>query len=172
MIMNLEIVKVGPLKTNCYILSINNDVLVIDPGDEYNKIKKVIGNRNVNGVIVTHNHFDHIGALNYFDNIYDYNNLKEGINKIGNFAFEVIYTPGHTNDSICLYFKNENKMFVGDFIFKDGIGRIDLGGNINDMIKSLDKISKYDKNIYIYPGHGNFSKLGIELEKIKKHLKF
>ena len=27
MIMNLEIVKVGPLKTNCYILSINNDVL-------------------------------------------------------------------------------------------------------------------------------------------------
>ena len=172
MIMNLEIVKVGPLKTNCYILSINNDVLVIDPGDEYNKIKKAIANRNVNGVIVTHNHFDHIGALNYFDNIYDYNNLKEGINKIGNFAFEVIYTPGHTNDSICLYFKNENKMFVGDFIFKDGIGRIDLGGNINDMIKSLHKISHYDKNIYIYPGHGDFSKLGIELNKTKKYLKF
>ena len=170
--MNLEIVKVGPLKTNCYILSINNDVLVIDPGDEYNKIKKAIGNRNVNGVIVTHNHFDQIGALNYFDSIYDYNNLKEGINKIGNFAFEVIYTPGHTNDSICLYFKDNNKMFVGDFIFKDGIGRIDLGGNINDMIKSLHKISNYDKNTYIYPGHGDFSKLGIELEKIKKHLKF
>ena len=149
MIMNIEIVKVGPLKTNCYILSINNDVLVIDPGDEYNKIKKVIGNRTVNGVIVTHNHFDHIGALNYFDNIYDYNNLKEGINKIGNFAFEVIYTPGHTNDSICLYFKDNNKMFVGDFIFKYSIGRIDLGCNINDMIKSLHKISNYDKNTYI-----------------------
>ena len=170
--MNLEIVKVGPLKTNCYILSIDNDVLVIDPGDEYDKIKKVIGNRNVNGVIVTHNHFDHIGALNYFDNIYDYNNLKEGINKIGNFAFEVIYTPGHTNDSICLYFKNENKMFVGDFIFKDGIGRIDLGGNINDMRSSLRKISKYDKNTKIYPGHGDFSKLGLELDKISKYLDY
>ena len=172
MILNLEVVKVGYLKTNCYILSINNDVLVIDPGDCYNKIKKVINNRNVVGVIITHNHFDHIGALNYFNNIYDYNNLKEGKNKIGNFIFEVIYTNGHTSDSISLYFKEYNMMFVGDFIFKDGIGRTDLGGNINDMISSLRKISKYDKNTKIYPGHGDFSTLGLELNKISKYLDY
>lgn len=172
MIMNLEVVKVGLLETNCYILSIDNNVIVIDPGDEYDKIKKVIKNKNVIGVIVTHNHFDHIGALNYFDNIYDYNNLKEGINKIGKFTFEVINTPGHTDDSICLYFKEDNIMFVGDFIFENGIGRTDLGGNINDMVNSLKKISKYNRNIIIYPGHGNFSKLGLELDKIKRYLKF
>ena len=172
MIMNLEVVKVGLLQTNCYILSIDNNVIVIDPGDEYDKIKKVIKNKNVIGVIVTHNHFDHIGALNYFDNIYDYNNLKEGINKIGKFTFEVINTPGHTDDSICLYFKEDNIMFVGDFIFENGIGRTDLGGNINDMVNSLKKISKYNRNIIIYPGHGNFSKLGLELDKIKRYLKF
>ena len=63
-------------------------------------------------------------------------------------------------------------MFVGDFIFENSIGRTDLGGNINDMVKSLKKISKYDKNIIIYPGHGNFSKLGLELDKIKRYLKF
>lgn len=170
--MNLEVVKVGLLQTNCYILSIDNNVIVIDPGDEYDKIKKVIKNKNVIGVIVTHNHFDHIGALNYFDNIYDYNNLKEGINKIGKFTFEVINTPGHTDDSICLYFKEDNIMFVGDFIFENGIGRTDLGGNINDMVNSLKKISKYNRNIIIYPGHGNFSKLGLELDKIKRYLKF
>ncbi len=170
--MNLEVVKVGILQTNCYILSIDNNVIVIDPGDEYDKIKKVIKNKNVIGVIVTHNHFDHIGALNYFDNIYDYNNLKEGINKIGKFTFEVINTPGHTDDSICLYFKEDNIMFVGDFIFENGIGRTDLGGNINDMVNSLKKISKYNRNIIIYPGHGNFSKLGLELDKIKRYLKF
>lgn len=170
--MNLEVVKVGLLQTNCYILSIDNNVIVIDPGDEYDKIKKVIKNKNVIGTIITHNHFDHIGALKYFNNIYDYNNLKEGINKIGKFTFEVINTPGHTDDSICLYFKEDNIMFVGDFIFENGIGRTDLGGNINDMVKSLKKISKYDKNIIIYPGHGNFSKLGLELDKIKRYLKF
>lgn len=170
--MNLEVVKVGILKTNCYILSIDNNVIVIDPGDEYDKIKKVIKNKNVIGVIVTHNHFDHIGALKYFNNIYDYNNLKEGINKIGKFTFEVINTPGHTDDSICLYFKEDNIMFVGDFIFENSIGRTDLGGNINDMVNSLKKISKYNRNIIIYPGHGNFSKLGLELDKIKRYLKF
>ena len=56
-------------------------------------------------------------------------------------------------------------MFVGDFLFKDGIGRTDLGGNVLDMKKSLLKISKYDKNIDIYPGHGDKSKLGLEVEK-------
>ena len=105
---NLKIDKVvvGDLQTNCYILSINDNCLVIDPGDEYDKIKQVIDGKNVIGVIVTHNHFDHVGAINYFDKIYDYNNLSEGINKLDKFSFEVIYTPGHTDDSIVIYFKD------------------------------------------------------------------
>ena len=163
--MKIDRVVVGKLFTNCYILSIDNECLVIDPGDEYNKIKDVIYNKKVIGTIVTHHHFDHVGALKYFDNIYDINNLTEGINKIGNFKFEVIYTPGHTSDSISLYFKEENIMFVGDFLFKDGIGRTDLGGNINDMHKSLVKVKKYNPNTKILPGHGKSSKLGIEVSK-------
>lgn len=164
--MRIDRVIVGCLQTNCYILSIGNNCLVIDPGDEYNKIKEVIGNKNVVGVIVTHNHFDHVGALNYFDNIYDYHNLKEGNNNIGDFSFEVIYTPGHTDDSIVIYFKKDNVMFVGDFIFKDGVGRIDLGGDYYDLVSSIKKISKYDKDITLYPGHGESTKLGIEIEKL------
>ena len=163
--MKIDKVIVGYLKENCYVLSIENNCLVIDPGDEYEKIKKVIGNKRVVGTIITHHHFDHVGALNHFNNIYDYHNLKEGINRIENFNFEVIYTPGHTNDSICIYFKDVNTMFVGDFIFKDAIGRTDLGGNMEDMKKSLFKISKYDKNIDILTGHGDISKLGLEVNK-------
>ena len=163
--MKIDTVIVGYLKTNCYIISKDNECLVIDPGDEYAKIKDAIGNKKVIGTIITHHHFDHVGALINFDNIYDKNNLKEGINKIGKFNFEVIYTPGHTDDSICIYFKENNIMFVGDFIFKDAIGRTDLGGNIIDMNYSLEKISKYSKDIIIYPGHGDKSILGIELSK-------
>ena len=166
--MKIEIVKVGYLETNCYILSIDNDCIVIDPGDEIERIKDKIGNKNIKGVIVTHNHFDHVGALSYFSNIYDFNNLKEGINNIDKFSFEVINTPGHTNDSICIYFEEEKIMFTGDFIFKDGIGRTDLGGNDLDMIKSIDKISKYP-NIKIYPGHGESSYLQEELKKIRQY---
>lgn len=156
----MEITKVivGKLDTNCYILSINNKCIVIDPGDEYNKIKEVIGSKEVVGVIITHYHFDHIGALNNFnkDLILDKSNLKEKEYNIGDFKFEVIYTPGHKEDCITIYFKEENVMFTGDFIFKGSIGRMDLpGGSYNEMQDSLNKIMKYNKNIKIYPGHGD-----------------
>ena len=166
--MKIDRVITGSLEENCYILGIEDKVLVIDPGDNIDKINKVINNRKVLGVLITHRHFDHIGALKYFKNIYDKNNLKEGINNIDNFKFEVIYTPGHTDDSICIYFKENNIMFVGDFIFKNGIGRTDLGGSIQKLKQSLTKISKYDSNIKIYPGHGKESILGIELEYLLK----
>lgn len=165
--MKIDRVIVGELETNCYILSIKNKCIVIDPGDEYDKIKKCIGNKEVIAVIITHYHFDHIGALNNFNKnlIYDINNLEEKENKIGNFNFEVIYTPGHKEDSITIYFKEEKVMFTGDFIFKDGIGRIDLpGGNYKDMLNSLEKIKKYDKDIIVYPGHGDKTILYNEID--------
>ena len=55
--MKIDKVIVGYLKENCYVLSIENNCLVIDPGDEYEKIKKVIGNKRVVGTIITNHHF-------------------------------------------------------------------------------------------------------------------
>ena len=83
--MEINKVVVGPLETNCYILTIGNKCLVIDPGDEYDKIKKVINKKEVIGVIITHYHFDHIGALSYFDKglILDKTNLEEKEYNIG-----------------------------------------------------------------------------------------
>ena len=158
------------LECNCYLLDINNKIIVIDPGDESDKIIEMIGNRDVVGIIITHYHFDHIGALEdivskYKVNVYDRKNMKEGVFKLDNFIFDVIYTPGHKEDCISIYFENEKVMFCGDFIFNDSIGRVDLpGGNINDMIDSLNKIKKYDRDIVIYPGHGNKTILGYEMD--------
>lgn len=165
--MKIERVIVGDLETNCYILSINDECLIIDPGDEYTKIKKIIGNKKIVGVIVTHYHFDHIGALNNFDKnlILDINNLEDKEHNICNFNFEIIYTPGHKEDAISIYFKKENVMFTGDFIFKSAIGRTDLpGGNYKEMLNSLEKIKKYSKNIKIYPGHGDVTYLCDEID--------
>ena len=156
--MEINRVVVGPLETNCYILKKDNKCLVIDPGDEYDKIEKNIGQYEVVGVIITHYHFDHIGALNNFNNklILDKHNLEEKEYNIDNFKFDVIYTPGHKEDCITIYFKEDKIMFTGDFIFKGAIGRTDLeGGNYLDMLNSLNKIDKYDKDIIIYPGHGD-----------------
>ena len=164
--MKIDRIIVGVLDTNCYIISKNNKCIVIDPGDEFEKINKVIDNKDIVAIIVTHYHFDHIGALKYFDNdlILDRSNLQEKEYNFDDFKFEVIYTPGHKEDSITIYFKEENVMFTGDFIFKGSIGRTDLeGGNIKDMINSLNKISKYNSSIIVYPGHGDKTTLSLEL---------
>ena len=61
--MKIERIRVGELECNCYFIDIDGNLLIIDPGDEFDKIKNKIGNRNVVGIIVTHYHFDHVGAL-------------------------------------------------------------------------------------------------------------
>ena len=148
--MNITRVVVGLLETNCYLIEKDGHMLVIDPGDNGDKIISKIGNNIVDGIIITHYHDDHFGALDYLLEkynvlVYDKNNLVSGKNNVGKFVFDVIYNPGHTEDSISIYFSKDKVMFVGDFIFRDSIGRCDLGGNISDMLKSIDRIKKYDK---------------------------
>lgn len=158
--MDIKKVVVGNLDENCYILTIGDECLVIDPGDEFDKISEVIGDKKVLGVLVTHHHFDHVGALkevleSYETTLYDFNNLKEQEYKIGPFTFEVIYNPGHTTDSISFYFRENKIMFVGDFIFLESIGRCDLeGGSFIKMKESIDKLTQIKENITLYPGHG------------------
>lgn len=157
--MEIKKVIVGPLETNCYILKNNNECLVIDPGADFPKIKKEIGENKVVGCLVTHFHQDHIEAL---EELLSYYNVE--INNINNnnFNFIMLETPGHTLDSRTFYFPKEKIMFCGDFLFKNGIGRTDLGGNQKDMINSLHEIEKYDDEITIYPGHGPSTTLGQE----------
>ena len=54
---------VGYLSENCYLLKIGNEGLIIDPGDEVDKIIDMIGDTKILGILITHAHFDHIGAL-------------------------------------------------------------------------------------------------------------
>lgn len=168
----MEMLKlvVGPLKTNCYILYQDNKCLIIDPGDEENNIIKKIDKLGLKplGILLTHNHFDHAMYADSLSNLYkipvfDHKNLFEGPKKIDPFEFETIYTPGHSDTSITFYFKDYNFMFVGDFIFYENIGRVDLpGGSYQDMITSLEKIKKYNDDIVLYPGHGEKTTLGHE----------
>lgn len=157
--MKIDKIEVGYLNTNCYIIKIDDECIIIDPGDEFKKIKSVIGDKKVVGVLVTHFHQDHIEALEEILSYYDTNLNKINSNK---FNYEIIETPGHTNDSKTYYFKKNNIMFTGDFIFKNGIGRTDLGGSNKDMKESLEMIKNYPDHTIIYPGHGSSTTLGEE----------
>lgn len=128
------------------------------------KIFKLCEGKNIVEVLVTHFHFDHIGALKAIEEKY---NLKAN-EKSGCFDYETILTPGHTSDSKCFYFREEKIIFSGDFLFAGTIGRTDLDtGSDDDMKQSLNLISKYDDDIIIYPGHGPITNLKTEKSNFK-----
>ena len=166
--MRISSIVVGELDENCYLLENGHDCLLIDPGEDLKKILHFIHGKNIKGILITHRHHDHIGSLDdlvkrFSYPVYEFSNLNEGIMKIESFVIEVIFTPGHTPDSVCYYFRNEKIMITGDFLFCGTIGRCDLvGGDYFSMLDSIHKISKYDDDIVIYPGHGCKSILGNE----------
>lgn len=166
--MQIRIIKVGSLQTNCYILVKDGNCIVIDPGDQFYSIEHQIGENKLVAILITHRHPDHIGALEKFEKeyhvpVYDKSNLEEKDYDILGFKFKVIYTPGHTSDSISFFFYEYNFMFSGDFIFKGTIGRTDLPtGSNEEMMQSIKNISEYSDRIRVYPGHGDITNLGVE----------
>lgn len=167
---NIKVIKTGVLEENCYVLIKNDRIIIIDPGDDYDQIKKIINNFHIEGILITHNHFDHIGALppllsEFKTTCYRFDNLEEKTYQLGPFKFKVIYTPGHSADSVSYYFYEDKVLFTGDFLFKETIGRTDLlTGSMSDMKSSLLTIKKYDKDILIYPGHGDSTNMDYELK--------
>jgi glyoxylase-like metal-dependent hydrolase (beta-lactamase superfamily II) len=62
--MKIERAIVGPMyQVNCWIVGNDEKVVVIDPGDEPDKIINIIGDRKVEYILNTHLHIDHIGAV-------------------------------------------------------------------------------------------------------------
>ena len=159
-IVQIERIVVGFLKENCYIVTINGKSIIIDPGDEAERIIEACRGKQILGVMLTHRHFDHVGALDAVLNHFNINVLNEPCFN----DMQIIETPGHTKDSLSFYFENEHILFSGDFLFEKTIGRVDLPtGDINDMKKSLELISEYPTDTKVYPGHGEMTILGDEI---------
>src|SRR5699024_1369220 len=63
--MKIKIFSLGPLGTNCYVLSKEDQAIVIDPGGEANIVTGYLKDQNLtlNAILLTHAHYDHIGGV-------------------------------------------------------------------------------------------------------------
>lgn len=190
-ILRVESLSVGFLETNCYVVydSQTKQAIIIDPGDEAQKILLVIEKYQLKvlGLVHTHGHFDHLGATQRLKKetkspillhrhdmfmikdiqpdrfIFEPERLA-----VGTHVLNVIDTPGHTPGGISLV--GENCVFTGDTLFHHGVGRTDLpGGNEGQLWEAIHKkIFALADSFIIYPGHGMFSTIGEEKRIWKK----
>lgn len=72
---------------------------------------------------------------------------------VGKLRLNILYTPGHTEDSICVLLAD--RILTGDTLLVDGTGRSDLpGGNAGQLYDSLfNKLLKLPPALLVFPAH-------------------
>ena len=175
--MNIEKLTVGILETNCYILKGEKKGVIIDPGEESNRILEAVSGFQIDLILLTHNHFDHIRALpavleatsakvaiHNLDAIAEANiGLKDGLKiPFEGKEISVIHTPGHTPGSCC--FLLGVNLFSGDTLFPGGWGNTSFsGGSEKAIFRSIrEKLMSLPDETIVYPGHGEATTIGEE----------
>lgn len=166
----VETIIVGELQTNSYLVFDDTEAILIDPGAEPGKILSCLEKYDLNlkFIVNTHGHIDHISGndeivektgakvlihsedasmlsdprLNLSFGVIlkkpDMILVDGDIIETGNIKMKVISTPGHTRGSISLLLPD--KIFCGDTIFAEGVGRTDFpGGDSKILIQSIKK---------------------------------
>ena len=184
---NIRIEKldlVGAVVANAYMLvcqQTKDSVLVDAPGETKQIIEHLKGT-NPRYILLTHSHFDHIGALAELQsqlklpvaiNPLDATSLpvspdvtlNDGdIVSFGNIALNVLHTPGHTPGSLC--FLTGKYLISGDTLFPGGPGATRSPDNLKQIIESItEKLFVLPDDTEVYAGHGDSTVLNREKEE-------
>ena len=163
--------EVGPMQNFVYLLiePETGEALVVDSGWETAPIVRAAEKERarVKYVVATHGHFDHTSTLDELAArlgakvvAYRVSPIRHDVSvengeelALGGRRVKVLHTPGHTEDSICLY-DGEN-LFTGDTLFIGNCGRTDLaGGSTEKMFRSLHQvILGLPPDTVVYRGH-------------------
>lgn len=143
--------------------------MVIDPHEDLDVIASEVKRQGLElqWIVNTHAHWDHtLGnralALTTGAKILQHRAgpgpadhwLREGEKlDLGNAEVEVLHTPGHSPDSICLL--APGTLFTGDTLFIGECGRVDLPGGSPELLYEslLLKLRSLPDDLEVYPGH-------------------
>ena len=141
---------------------------MIDPAYDPDMILDFAEVKNYRVVYIfnTHNHWDHtngnkaaekrtgIKAVGFGDRENSSGKqISDGlVLPLGELKIQIIHTPGHTDDSICILIADA--LFTGDTLFVGKIGGTDFGKQARQEYDSLhNKILKLPDNTSVFPGH-------------------
>ena len=169
--MKVHQIQVGNMQNFTYIVEDEDtsEAIIIDPSWDLIELEVIIKRNNlkIKYIVNTHHHFDHTlgneamakstGAkiIQHEASTLDHDiSISEGDKiKFGNCELSVIYTPGHSKDSICLV--GDGKIFSGDTLFVGNCGRVDLpGGSAKELYHSLhDILHNLEDDLVLFSGH-------------------
>lgn len=194
--MKIKSKPMGEYQTNCYIVETKNGEFVIDPGmgavawvlqnvsnpiavlNTHGHFDHIWSNAQVaqNLKIPIYCPKDDVFMLSrdpfgmdMEPSVADFEVLPDFIFEFGQTKVTFHFFPGHTPGCSAIEIEEdgESKLFSGDFIFQGSIGRVDFPySNPKDMIQSIEKILKWERDIEIYCGHGAATKLSFERKNL------
>ncbi|MGH3262414.1 MAG: MBL fold metallo-hydrolase [Trebonia sp.] len=171
-------------EVNAWLIGDDDEVIVIDPGEDAGGVLDRVGEREILAVICTHGHASHIAAaveiaerdeapvaLHRADRLIwrtEHNGDPEiemadgGRFDIAGVQLEVIHTAGHTPGSVSLYCADLGAVFTGDALTADGpVAHQGLYANFPGQLTSIgERLLDLPAATRILPGHGEESTIG------------
>lgn len=125
--MDIRAFQLGPVGTNCYLITKNDKSIIIDPGHNDHRLIDYIKKENLNieKILLTHGHFDHIAGV---DMVRDYTNAKVFISEKDG---EMLTNP-NKNGSALMMGMNISVKEADEFVYDNQ--KIDFEGTIIDVI--------------------------------------
>ena len=178
----VAVLAVGPYDNRVYVLSCaeSKKAVVIDAAAEPARILSACGGLEVQAILTTHGHSDHIQAVDAVQaalgtpfllhpedreiaaRSFDAPLADSQEFELGTVNIHVIHTPGHTPGSVS--FVVEPLIFSGDTLFPGGPGATrwpySSFGQIMDSVEK--RLMVYPDPTVVYPGHGAETTLGDE----------
>ncbi len=180
--------SVGPMDNNAYLLAHGTDAVLIDAADEADVLLELTAGLNLVGVVTTHRHADHLGALAAVvaatgavayagtpdaaaiadatgvacREVWDGDTIA-----VGGVPLAVIGLVGHTPGSITLAHTPADapdRLFTGDALFPGGIGRTRSGADFDSLFRDVTTklFDRFGDDTVVHPGHGADTTLGAE----------
>jgi glyoxylase-like metal-dependent hydrolase (beta-lactamase superfamily II) len=164
---------------NAWIVGDDDEVIVIDPGTDAGKVLDAVGEREILAVICTHGHAAHTQAavevaerdespvalhpsdrvswrMIHPDDDPDIEVEDGGRFEVADIGLEVLFAPGHSPGSICLYSEELDAVFTGDVLGADG--PVPYEDDFPDFPRQLSSIGErlltLPPGTRVLPGHG------------------